>query len=248
MPRLAKWALTQGSLFDGAGGMRRGFEQAGFKTLWSLDLLTGTDIRKAKPDAYKKVDLISGGPPCQRGSFLAAIHSNRTKITLWSEMLQFITVLRPKWVVVENVIGFLPEMVKEWTPQLQQLGYGCAGQCIDSRHWVPQRRTRAFLIGRLGISGVALWHSLYTNGLGTERRKPSKIVAKSNSARKYVGACPDCLRGGVLTGLRARGLACLGAGNAVTVPVAKFLAMRILETENQIRKGIFQEKDIRRLF
>ena len=238
--------MTQGSLFDGAGGMRIGFEQVGFETSWRVDLLNGNDIKKVSPSEFSKVDLISGGPPCQRGSSLSSFAKNRTKITLWKEMLQFITALRPRWVVVENVLGFLPEMVTEWTPQLQQLGYGCAGQCISSRHWVPQLRTRAFIVARMEVFGVALWNHLYLNNFR------GKVGANGHSSGKQSGkffcSCSDCLRNGVSPRVPAWEFACLGAGNAVTVPLARFLAERILTVEALIVSGKFVNKDVNRLF
>ena len=239
--------MTQGSLFDGAGGLRIGFELAGFKTEWTLDLQAGQDIKIEKAKNYKKVDLISGGPPCQRGSFAANFSRSRDSTTLWSEMLQFTEKLRPKWVVVESTIGFLPEMVQKWTSQLQQLGYGCAGQCISSRHWVPQIRTRAFIIGRLEVTGVALWNHLFSNRVGRimEPEIRSKI---SNSSQQQYRPCSNCLRNGVPTRISSHHFACVGAGNAVTVPLATFLGNRILLVEDLIQSGTFINNDVKRLF
>jgi site-specific DNA-cytosine methylase len=219
--------MTHGSLFDGAGGLRIGFEQAGFQTLWALDILNGQDINKANPEKYERPDVISGGPPCQKGS-IACAPSLRTKVTLWRPMLQFIAACKPAWCVVENVIGFLPEML-EWSRQLQQLGYGCCGQCIDSRHWVPQQRTRAFIVGRLGAEGMALWHHLYAAGQQLQTREPAE--ARQNVSSFHYRSCPDCMRNGVPARIPAWDFAQLGGGNAVTVPVGRFLAEAIARVE-----------------
>jgi site-specific DNA-cytosine methylase len=232
--------MTHGSLFDGAGGMRIGLEQSGFRTLWAVDILYGKDVTKINAADLPKVDLISGGPPCQRGSTLSALHHNRTKITLWPDMLRIVSALLPKWVCVENVLGFMPEMASVWAKELQQLGYGCAGQCISSRHWLPQIRTRAFIVARLGITGVALWNYLYRD---VQRGKMgAKRSTKKEQSSVYSGPCSKCLRGGIFAGVSSRKFAFVGAGNAVTIPVARYIGERIIETEKMITSGEFSDR------
>jgi site-specific DNA-cytosine methylase len=232
--------LKQGSLFHGFGGLARGLEDAGFETVWAYDLLTGHDIAALDPRDSERVDLISGGPPCQRGSVLSHYKSDRRNYqTPWKEMLRFVEVLRPRWIVVENVPGFQRQMV-DWTADLHKLGYGCAGQSLDSRHWVPQQRTRCFIVGRLGVEGMALWNHLYASGERIEARESTLFSEKNctssqrRSASKvqlFSGSCPDCLRGGIFAGHTAKSLACLGAGNAVTQTLAAWLGEKILAYE-----------------
>lgn len=223
--------MRHGSLFDGAGGMRIGLEQAGFQTAWTVEILNGQDITKLDPHKFERVNIISGGPPCQRGSLLSSFHNNRTKITLWKEMLSFIQILRPQWVLVENVLGFKQEMLY-WSQELQQLGYGCAGQCISSRHWLPQIRTRIFLIARLETEGVALWNYLYSNVQRGEIR--SGRCEEGEQSQFFLGSCAECLRGGIFARVSARKIAFVGAGNAVSIPVAKWLGERIIEAESKL--------------
>jgi hypothetical protein len=45
----------------------------------------------------------------------------------------------------------------------------------------------------------------------------------------FDGNCPDCLRGGIYSRISARKPALIGAGNAVSIPVAEFMGCRILE-------------------
>lgn len=238
--------LTHGSLFDGAGGMRSGFEDAGFQTKWALDILNGHDITRSNPADYQRVGLISGGPPCQRGSELAKFDRSRTFVTLWPEMLRFVAALMPEWVVVENVEGFKWQMV-DWTADLQRLGYGCAGQLIDSRHWVPQQRTRAFIVARLGANGLALWNHLYAPGVGASRESRDWNHQEAHGERDqrnhpqagdlFTGPCDKCVRGGILAGNDARKFALMGAGNAVTQKVARFLAERIKQVISEFPVG-----------
>ena len=216
--------LTHGSLFDGFGGLRRGLEDAGFQTKWARDLIYGHDIETDDPTDLERVDLISGGPPCQRGSAGAKMSSSQTYFTLWPAMLRVVACLLPHWVLVENVPGFQREMV-DWTTDLYKLGYGCAGQIIDSRHWVPQQRTRCFIVGRLEADGMALWNQLYAGEIGVQagERKPRQ------AGITFFGSCSDCLRDGIFARLSSRRIALMGAGNAVSQPVATWIGRRIIE-------------------
>lgn len=220
--------MTHGSLFDGAGLLRMGFEQAGIETKWTLELMNGQDITKENPSAYPRVGIISGGPPCQATSRAASFSGRKTNESLWPQMLRFVSALKSDWVLVEQ-----PEVDKEWilsvVQDLQQCGYGVAGRVIDSKHWVPQQRTRWFVVGRMGITGLALGDYLYSSG---ERMEG---IREGIQGRKFLGNCPDCLRGGVFARNVDRKPALMGAGNGVTVPVAKWLAERILAAEAQIK-------------
>jgi site-specific DNA-cytosine methylase len=222
--------VKHGSLFSGFGGIDRGFESAGIRTIWRIDAIEGKDIREERPEDYEFADIISGGPPCQKGSTAAAFSGNRTKETLWPEMLRFVTQKKPSWVVVENVSGFRDEMVG-WSLELQRLGYGCFGQGMDSRHWVPQQRTRFFVIGRMGADGMALRNNFYADGERMEGGKHSAAIRQRESGNVYVGSCPDCLRGGIYSRVSARKSALVAAGNAVTQPLAEWIGRRIIEVE-----------------
>lgn len=235
--------LTNGSLFSGAGLLDMGLELAGFETRWSIELQNGKDITVEDPLRYERVDLLSGGPPCQKGSVLAHYgQPRRTYQTLWHEMLRFAKALQPRWVLVENVPGFQRQMV-DWTSELYQLGYGCAGQLIDSRHWVPQQRTRCFIVARLGVDGMALWHHLYASSERSGARRPEGHSTANHAecgrrsaeeVQLFSGSCPDCLRDGIFARHKARALACVGAGNGVTVELARYLGERIQTAEESL--------------
>ena len=74
---------------------------------------------------------------------------------LWYQYLRVVRELRPTWVLIENVPGFLSsdegndfEIVVQG---LAKCGYGVAWRVLDSQHWgVPQRRRRVFIVGHLG--------------------------------------------------------------------------------------------------
>lgn len=111
---------TFGSLFAGIGGFDLGFERAGLRCLWQVEIddycqkilerhWPNTprikDIQCADASNLAKVDIITGGFPCQdislgnnRGAGLQGERSG-----LWFSYARIIRELRPRVVVVENV-------------------------------------------------------------------------------------------------------------------------------------------------
>ena len=218
--------LTHGSLFAGFDGIGRGFERAGIKTIWRVELLDGKDIREQDPLDYERPDILSGGPPCVGTSQAAAMSKRRNLESLWPEMLRFAQALKTTWIVVEQPASVDREILAQWAQELQRIGYGVTGRIIDSKHWVPQQRARWFLIGRMGADGLALWNHLYPDGQRIQRQ--NILRDEQPTGGRFLGSCSDCVRGGVYAGVSARKPALIAAGNAVTEPVAEWIARKIL--------------------
>src|SRR5258707_7301969 len=110
---------TMGSLFAGIGGFDLGFERAGFKTSWQVEIDPDCqkvlaknfpeaerfgDIRECGRHNLKPVDVICGGFPCQdisNAGLRVGISGERSG--LWGQMWRIIGELRPSYVAVENV-------------------------------------------------------------------------------------------------------------------------------------------------
>ena len=113
--------MKVGSLFSGIGGFELGLEMAGFETAYQVEIdpfckkilerhWPGVerfgDIREI--ENFPKTDLICGGFPCQdvsiagRGSGLSGERSR-----LWVEALRAVRMVRPKFVLLENVAALL---------------------------------------------------------------------------------------------------------------------------------------------
>lgn len=115
--------MNHGSLFSGGGGFDLAAEMMGwnnvFHTEWNpfcQKLLnyywpnaeSYSDIRQFDATKFNgKIDIITGGFPCQ--PFSAAGKRKGTEDTryLWPEMLRIIQEVRPRWVVGENVYGII---------------------------------------------------------------------------------------------------------------------------------------------
>jgi DNA (cytosine-5)-methyltransferase 1 len=164
--------LTFGSLFAGIGGFDLGFERAGMVCKWQVEIEPycrrvlakhwptvhrHDDVRTfpdGEPEAFK-VDVICGGFPCQDVSLAgrrAGLKGERSG--LWSEFARIIRVLRPPFVVVENVPGLLaPEKEEEQAAigcvvgELAECGYDAEWACIPaSAFGSTQQRFRVFIV------------------------------------------------------------------------------------------------------
>lgn len=162
-------------LFCGAGGMSLGARAAGIETVLAVEAdrhaaktyaanhkgttVFAGDIRKLSQRhlkefrSRKKPAVVFGGPPCQGFSY-----SNlRTRSVanddnwLFREFVRVVKLVRPEWVVFENVIGIINteggRFVDEVTHELESLDYTTTSGVLNAMHFgVPQDRSRFFLI------------------------------------------------------------------------------------------------------
>lgn len=113
-----------------------------------------------------KIDLVTGGPPCQGFSMAGMRKEDDVRNGLIRSYLKFIMYTRPKAIFFENVKGFTLGFKKNKTilsnatkakgiaysqyvlRVLRFLGYDVEGKMVDfSKYGVPQKRTRFILVG-----------------------------------------------------------------------------------------------------
>lgn len=122
------------------------------------------NLLKKYPDQLKalrgKVDLIAGGPPCQGFSMAGMRNSKDPRNKMSQEYIKMVDIIRPKFLVLENVRGFNVAF-KNGTGKTKQipyshivrkaiedLGYKVSSDVITSSDFgVPQIRTRFIMIG-----------------------------------------------------------------------------------------------------
>lgn len=157
-------------LFAGAGGLAIGLENAGISSILlnELDKHACSTLRYNRPkwnviqgdvsqvnfkEYYNKVDLLSGGFPCQAFSYAGKkMGFEDTRGTLFFEYARAVKEINPKVLLAENVRGLLKhengktlEVIKS---VIAELGY----TLVDPRvlkavfYMVPQKRERLILV------------------------------------------------------------------------------------------------------
>jgi DNA (cytosine-5)-methyltransferase 1 len=237
-------SLTFGSLFAGAGGMDLGLHNAGLECRWQVEIdefCRGVlakhwpavpkwdDVKTFPPEEGDwAVDVIAGGFPCQDISYAgcgAGLDGARSG--LWFEMLRIIRLLRPSYVIVENVAALLVRGLERVLGDLADSGFDAAWEVLSACAFgAPHMRRRLFIVA-------------YANGLdGRPRvrnplaRQDRTLQAIDGSPRARAGwqarlANPSELYGGA-NGIpfgRNRNRA---IGNSVSPPVAQWIGERIV--------------------
>ncbi len=161
---------TSIELFAGAGGLALGFEQAGFQhiLLNEYDKLACETLKKNRPNwnviegdirtidfsEYKgKVDLLTGGFPCQAFSYAGKkMGFNDARGTLFFEYARAVKQVQPKICIAENVRGLLShesgKTLSGMISVLEELGYRVLEpKVLKAIHYnVPQKRERLILV------------------------------------------------------------------------------------------------------
>ena len=181
-------------LFSGAGGLLRGFMDAGFKPEFSVEVwdpaiqthkrnypnvpVWDRDIRTIKDEEIKKykgkVDLIIGGPPCQGFSTIGKRLVKDPRNELVFEFIRFVNVIQPKVFLMENVRGLLSAnsgLIKDAiTQEFDAIGYDVIHEVICAADYgVPQMRYRVLFLG-------------VRKDLGIKPSFPAKTVSKEDYA------------------------------------------------------------------
>lgn len=151
-----------GSLFSGIGGLDLGLERAGMKCVWQSEIHPYAcrvlhkhwphvpnlgDIRNIEWDTVAPVDVICGGYPCQPFSYAGARNGTDDPRHLWPYFANAISVVRPKYALLENVSGHLSLGFGQVLSDLAACGYDTEWDCIPAASvGAPHLRDRVFVI------------------------------------------------------------------------------------------------------
>jgi DNA (cytosine-5)-methyltransferase 1 len=202
--------MTFGSLFAGIGGFDLGFERAGLRCKWQVeinefcrkvlakhwpDVRRHDDVRTFPPDDGTDwgVDVICGGFPCQDISVSGAgagIDGKRSG--LWSQYARIVRTLRPRYVVVENVSALLGRGLGRVVGDLAACGYDAEWDCIPAcAVGADHRRDRLFLVAYAGGSSGRVAER---RGCGQGRQptdpRESAMVRQEDGASSAEGSAP----------------------------------------------------------
>lgn len=164
-------------LFCGAGGLSKGFMDAGFDVALGIDFdeaalktfqenhgtakamkldLFNHDNLKIIEDYLEQqnlsIDVIVGGPPCQGFSIAGPRNMNDKRNFLYLAMVKLTSKLQPRAVVLENVPGMLTTNdgigAKRIIQDFADIGYTMTPKLLYAPDFgVPQIRKRVFFVG-----------------------------------------------------------------------------------------------------
>ena len=157
------------TFFAGAGGLDRGFEDAGFDVVWANEydksiwatyqhnfpntVLDTRSIVEVSPLDVPTCDGMIGGPPCQSWSEAGAhrgIEDQRGQ--LFFEYIRILKHVEPKFFLAENVSGILSSRhrsaFESILDRFKSLGYNVKYKMLRTSDFgVPQDRDRVIIVG-----------------------------------------------------------------------------------------------------
>jgi len=216
---------TVADFFSGCGGLSEGFTQSGYSIVFAneieqtfaetfyinhktaVDGIHVGDIEelhtkhKHKLEQLRNVDVVCGGPPCQGFST-----ANRQRLIddprnhLYRDYLNVLSIIRPKFFLIENVIGMAKRLddIKEDISTYLGDDYKFATDFLSAPDFgVPQKRKRFILIAnRVGVNPSDIFstisHSHKTYALkhalqGLPKLGPKKIKNASTLENETIG-------------------------------------------------------------
>lgn len=199
--RLQRRKIRTLDLFAGLGGSSQGARDAGVRVVaavdsWSLAAEAyGDNFPKVKfyqmksedlsPRRIKReagpIHLLLASPECTshtmaKGKRRRSEQSRETAL----QVIRFAKVLRPRWIVVENVLQMKRwRRYKTWIRSLIELGYSIHEHVLDaSKYGVPQSRRRLFVLCDLETDPPKKLASSVRN-----RRPAAQIIRKGSRYR-----------------------------------------------------------------
>ncbi len=217
--------MTHGSLFSGGGGFDLAAEWAGWSNLFNCEInpFCRTILKYHFPDAEQysdirttdfsiwrgRIDVLSGGFPCQPFSQAGKRKGTDDDRYLWPEMLRAIREVRPRWVVGENVLGIV-----NWSEGLvfEQVCADLEAEGYEVQPFVlpacgvgaPHRRDRVWFVAYCtdaraenvrqswqdGILPVGVTSDTCNNRCGKRSYEP-QLVKKCESSSDYCIGCKN---------------------------------------------------------
>ena len=172
-----KKQFTCVDLFSGAGGLSRGFYDAGYNVVLGVDFddaaLQTFKANHGNAEAMKldlfdhnninvivdflkekniELDVLVGGPTCQGFSIAGPRDMNDKRNTLYLAMVKLAATLKPQAVVLENVPGMLQTNggigAKRIIEDFAEIGYKMTPKLLYAPDYgIPQIRKRVFFVG-----------------------------------------------------------------------------------------------------
>lgn len=156
-------------LFSGAGGLSLGLKRAGYEVKACVEINRDAmntyslhdpgavkfneDVRGIDFTQFRgKVDVVSGGPPCQPFSIGGLRKASSDSRDMIPEFVRCLEEVQPEAFIMENVPGLLLKATRpyfDWAlAQLASTGYVLNWAVLNAADYgVPQKRRRLFVLG-----------------------------------------------------------------------------------------------------
>ena len=197
-------------LFSGIGGFSLGLEQTGFfetvafceqdnycqevlqkhwkgvKIYDDIKKLEGKEIQ----DRHGRIDICTGGVPCQPFSVAGKQNGTNDDRYLWPDMFRIIEQLEPTFVIIENVKGLIniqEGMVFETVcSDLESEGFEVQAFIIPAAGvGAPHRRERVWIVGYSKHNGSLMENTRRTLRQGSEFEGKNADESKQENADQF---------------------------------------------------------------
>lgn len=187
--------MRHGSLFSGIGGFDLASKWMGWENIFHCEKesfcqkvlkyhfpnsILHDDIKTTDFTIYRgKIDILTGGFPCQPFSNAGKRKGTEDDRHLWPEMLRAIREIQPRWIVGENVYGLINWsgglVFNEVQIDLENEGYEVTPYILPACAVnAPHRRDR-------------IWFVAYSNSCGndTTKRAKERIWQQSDNVKQW---------------------------------------------------------------
>lgn len=222
--------MTHASLFSGIGGFDLAAQWMGWDNLFHCEInpfcnkilnfywpkaMHYEDIRKTNFTFWRgRIDVLTGGFPCQPYSNAGKRLGNNDERHLWPEMLRAIREIEPRWIVGENVRGLISwnagMVFDEVQSDLENIGYQITPFVLPACGIdAPHKRERVWFIANRTNSGFESlcksekrsdrsynatnpnrwkWHALKfkNNRCATGKRSTRLLYSKFNATNTHI--------------------------------------------------------------
>jgi DNA (cytosine-5)-methyltransferase 1 len=198
--------MRHGSLFSGIGGFDLAAEWMGWENVFHCEwnpfgqkvlkhywpkAINYEDITKTDFTIHRgKIDILTGGFPCQPYSSAGKRLGKEDERHLWPEMLRAIREIQPRWVVGENVFGLVNWseglVFHEVQTDLEAEGYEVQSYVLPAVSVnAPHRRDRIWFVAYSNCNGL---NKEWRHDCGSENDEWSKEkVFRSANTKEFDG-------------------------------------------------------------
>jgi DNA (cytosine-5)-methyltransferase 1 len=198
-----------GSLCTGYGGLDMAVEAAfNAKTVWVSEIDKSAneiikqrinkpnlgDLKKIDWASVETIDILTAGYPCQPFSHAGQRKGIEDERHIWPHIKEAISILRPKFVVLENVRGHLSLGFKEVLKDLAEVGYDAKWQIVRASDvGAPHQRARLFIIAYPTDSGFSQRISIGSESSITEFESDGCITHSNSCACQESRRANSCI-------------------------------------------------------